>query len=113
MGLCDLKIHQFQRQRYDSTAFYCKFIDGLQMPTEDAEEIELFKKTFNLERKDEPGFSIVVVYPNETIEITELLLACIDHYYFPLLSGELKIILSDDEILSGCRYSQNTDRRSG
>lgn len=105
MGLCDLKIHQFQRQRYDSTAFYCKFIDGLQMPTEDAEEIELFKKTFNLERKDETGFSIVVVYPNETIKITELLLACIDHYYFPLLSGELKIILSDDEK----KYSLDAD----
>jgi len=97
MGLCDLKIHQFQRQRYDSTAFYCKFIDGLQMPTEDAEEIELFKKTFNLERKDESGFSIVVVYPNETIKIDDLLVACIDHYYFPLLSGELKIVLSDEE----------------
>ena len=105
MGLCDLKIHQFQRQRYDSAAFYCKYTDELQMPTEDAEEIELFKKTFNLERKDESGFSIVVVYPNETIKIDDLLFACIDHYYFPLLSGELKVVLSDEEK----RYSLDAD----
>ena len=97
MGTADLKVHQYQGHRYDSTAFYCKYEDDLQMPSNNPSEIEEFKRTFRLKRKDESGFSVVVTYPNETIQIQDLIVACVKHYYLPILTEELEIELSDGE----------------
>ena len=68
-------------------------------PIVDAGIIRRFRETFDVRRDDEPGLSVVVPWIHES-EFTSALIcaACIQDYFFPILSGGLEVTVEVDGV---------------
>ena len=92
MGQSVLKVHSLGNGRkhfpYD---WYGVFpgSDAFAMPVEDSTDIQAFADTFSLCRRDQPGLSLVVPYPQAEIDNRAVVRAAIVHYFHPILSGDL------------------------
>lgn len=67
----------------------------LVLPSDDAQFADQFRRDFSLSRTGEPGLSVVVPWVNDEITRDSLLMAVIEDYYSPILSGGLQIEVSD------------------
>jgi hypothetical protein len=63
--------------------------DCLVRPVEDDEYCAYFSELFDLERKNQPGLSIVVLYPEEDVTADDLIKAIIKEYFFAIIKGDL------------------------
>jgi hypothetical protein len=98
MGRAILKSHQHRDIRYDPDGYFGSTEEGLTLPIEDGEIITRFCQAFGLRRGDEPGLSVVVPW-YETAELTAdtLLQAVVDGYFFPILAGDLQVVVTGPE----------------
>ena len=67
--------------------------DGIVMPIEDTDNIDEFARTFKLERRQEPGLSIIVPWVHQEISQTAIIKAVFRNYFYPILSGSLDVIV--------------------
>jgi hypothetical protein len=68
---------------------------NLTLPVEDAEFVDKFCEVFGLQRKNEPGLSIVVPwYDPGDLTLDALLQAVLHGYFYPILAGELNVSLT-------------------
>ena len=104
MGQSVLKQHTIDGTKYDPYGFFSRIKydeSGLQIPFdggEDWEAIENFRSDFNLRRKDEPGLSVVIPFLSETedpIRAESVVRAVIKHYFYPIISDNLVVEISD------------------
>jgi hypothetical protein len=93
MGKALLKIHRIDHIRYQYFGYFCE--DNYR-PISDQDFILRFKNVFNISRPPGlPGLSIVIPFPDEEISFDSILKAVIQHYFYPVLAGTLRIEIND------------------
>ena len=104
MGQAVIKQHIINNVKYDPYGFFSRTKDdesGLQIPFNDEEDgaiIDDFRSDFNLRRNDESGLSIVIPFLSETestIRAEDIVRAVIKHYFYPIISDNLTVEISD------------------
>jgi len=93
MGQSVLKIHKLNGHRYSPYGFFGRFEGELPLPVEDNGQITAFVDRFGLERRNRPGLSILIPFPDEDIQPSGTLQSVIAHYLFPILAGRLIVVL--------------------
>ncbi len=68
------------------------------LPVEDAAFIDQFCKTFDIQRGDDPGLTIVVPWCDPDITGENLVRAVLRDYFWPILRGELEVIVEAPEM---------------
>ena len=104
MGQSVLKQHTINGTKYDPYGFFSQIKQdesGLQIPFDDernAKVIENFRSDFKLLRGDEPGLSVVIPFLSEvevSIQAEDVVRAVIKHYFYPIISDNLIVEVSD------------------
>lgn len=95
MGKALLKTHRIDNVRYH---YFGYFSDDKYGPIQDSSFITRFKNIFNISRTiDSPGLSIVIPLPDDEINFNSILRGAIQHYFYPVLNGTLRIVINDGE----------------
>ena len=104
MGQAVIKQHTINGVKHDPYGFFSKIKEDegkLQIPFNDKEDRELidnFRSDFNLQRNNESGLSIVIPFLSETedaIHAEDIVRAVIKHYFYPIISDNLIVEISD------------------
>jgi hypothetical protein len=108
IGRAVLAIHQVAGREYQSEGYFGDFTDqrypGLALPAEGGETIKAFAKCFRLSRTPhDPGLSLVIPFPDETITYESLTTRMIEHYFWEILRGTLEV-----EIIHGTQETKLT-----
>ncbi len=102
MGMAVLKTHTLNGKRYmpDGWLGYRpESGNGLVLPIKDPDFINLFVKTFDIQRKkNEPGLSIVVPWYDLDLTDIALVKAVMRDYFWPILKDQLEVIVEGEEI---------------
>ncbi len=99
MGQAILSTHVLDGRRYVPHGFFCDLgEDGIQVPASDEAIVEQFRRSAGLARTDQPGLSIAIPFPRKEITIGALIPFVIEHYFFPILTGELVIEIGDETL---------------
>lgn len=96
MGQSVLKTHVANGRKHSPYGWYGFFDENFALPIEDKAYLEKFSSRFGLRRLGEAGLSIVIPYPDPSVEIKTLLSSTLFHYFFPILSKDLVIELHRD-----------------
>ena len=92
IGQIALRKHKIGETFYQPHALYCASRPGeFERPIDDPAETSNFSSTFRLSRTTEPGLSVVIPFPHETITESNLLKAAIQHFFFPIIRGRMII----------------------
>lgn len=113
MGQSILRIHNREDDKtrehgYKPYGMYGNYSeeDCFAEPIENSTELDKFESTFRLERKSQPGFSIIVPFITDEITVNHLAYASIEQYFYPILEGKLEIeIIEEDEAIKLNRES--------
>ena len=91
MGQSVLKVHDVGGEQYIPYGFFAVFDeeDGFQLPIDDPEFVDAFRRDFNIRRSTEPGLSIVILYSSDELTLDSLIKAAIVNYFYAILSGNL------------------------
>ena len=96
MGQAILSSHKIGDARYDTHGFFAVPHEegALQLPVQDNNEIARFVRVCNLQRRQNPGLSIVIPFPQierrgAASVVHELARHLISNFFFPILSGDL------------------------
>lgn len=91
MGQSVLMIHKVDSVSYIPYGYFGSFNNKFPMPLSDESILDEFRTDFNLNRKDEPGLSIVIPFPDPDINLKALINSVARHYFYPLLAGHLVV----------------------
>jgi hypothetical protein len=92
MGQSVLKIHHVDRKKFAPYGYFGTFDDeDLALPCIKEEYIDAFCRDFSIQRRTEPGLSLVVPFPEKEIQPEEIIRSTLHHYFFPILSGDLVV----------------------
>jgi hypothetical protein len=95
MGKALLKTHSLNGKIYHYFGYFC---ENNFFPVEDHSFISLFKGNFKITRNEtETGLSIIIPVPVDDIDFDSVLRGVIQHYYYPILSGTLKVKLQEND----------------
>lgn len=95
-GQTCLKTHESSGRTYLPYAFYqSSAAREFELPFEDPEKLQAFRQDFKLERTDEPGLSVVIPFPYAEITENNLIEAAIEHYFYPILAGQLVVRVNE------------------
>lgn len=94
MGKALLKTHKINS---DTVTYNGYFTDEAYKPYTDENILRQFTKCFALLRDGEPGLSLVIPFPHSEITPAEILKSIMIHYFYPILSGTLEILLRYDD----------------
>jgi hypothetical protein len=73
--------------------------ESLVMPITDGTALDTFSRVFRLERgPTEPGLSVVVPWPAPDITDQSIVLAVLRGYFYPILSGQLEVIVETPSV---------------
>jgi hypothetical protein len=99
IGQVALRKHKIGEKTFQPHALFCASEPGqFEIPISDPVKIAAFQSTFHLTRGNEPGLSIAVPFPHETITEKSLLKAAIQHFFFPILRGRMIIKVNGHEL---------------
>ncbi len=73
----------------------------LHLPVTDLAEIEALSSLFGVQRTTQPGLSVIVPYLIEEIDEEDILSGIVNHFYFPILAGDLEVEVGDKIIDAG------------
>ncbi|MEJ2640421.1 MAG: hypothetical protein P8010_12675, partial [Desulfosarcinaceae bacterium] len=86
MGQSVLKIHKVDGRRYAPYGFYGRIEKGLPLPVVEMRAINAFSEDFRIDRRDKPGLSVLIPFPDPDIQPMALVKSAIKHYFFPILA---------------------------
>lgn len=92
MGQSVLKIHRVDSKKYSPYGWFG--LHGEQafvLPAESSALTDQFCGEFMLDRCGSPGLSVVIPFPDLTIDPGSIARAAISHYFFPILSSDLTV----------------------
>lgn len=97
MGQSVLTIHRIDNEKHYPYGYFGQLdgTDGFVLPIDDPRETADFAKSFRLRRGDSPGLSVVVPFPARTITAEGIQHSVIEHYFFPIIAGELQVEVFD------------------
>ena len=94
LGQSVLKIHRANGKKFCPYGWFGNFAgDSFAMPVEDGPLLDQMCDHFHLQRHGKPGLSVVIPFPDPTIEPEVVARALIGHYFYPILTSALKIQL--------------------
>ena len=96
LGQSVLKTHLVNGNKHSPYGWYGNFNEHFALPVEDQSYLEDFSKNFGLKRRGETGLSIIIPYPDLSVEVKTLLSSALLHYFFPILSKDLVVELNKD-----------------
>jgi len=91
MGQSVLDLHtlEYPPHAYFSEMRGSDIQDMIPVPTNDAGYIAEFSRQFGLSRNGEPGLSIAIPFPHESLSPEKMLGVAIVNYFYPILTGKL------------------------
>lgn len=97
MGQAVLKVHELQGKRHCPYPYYgVPAGEDFCLPVEDVDAIADFTRTFELERRDQPGLSIVIPsFRKDEVTPEGILRAAVRNYFYPILAGALSVEVRD------------------
>lgn len=101
MGRCHLTEHCVEGSAtvYQHFGYGCdpEMIEGAALPLTSENQVQAFQNAWPLARKSEPGLSIVIPYLRVDLEAGDLVRAAIEEYPYPIASGDLRVVVSDEK----------------
>lgn len=94
MGQAVLKTHACGSKHYKPDGGFGELDGDLLLPVTDESLIDHFCSTFSLERKREPGLSIMIPWIESEITREALLQAVVRGYFYPILEGKLAVTIA-------------------
>lgn len=95
MGKALLKAHVFRNRRYHYFGYFSR---NNSMPVEDNSIISSFRVSFGIDRDNtETGLSLVIPLPVDEINFNSLLRGVIQHYFYPILDGTLRVKIQEGD----------------
>ena len=112
MGQAVLKIHSFKKQEWAAEGFWCAGTasNGAPAPIDDPDQIEQFKKEWQLSRSTEPGLSVVVPYVAAELRSESLLRLAIVNFFIPIIQKRLIIEVAGP--VAGVRVEKRVDHKT-
>lgn len=101
MGMAVLKSHDLNGTRYAADGWLGlspQEEGGLVMPIEERAFIDQFTKTFDIQRGDDPGLTIMVPWCDLDLTDENLVKAVLRGYFWPILRGQLEVIVETTSI---------------
>lgn len=104
MGQSVLSLYELDGKQYQPHSFFAdQSAPGdpdrnLPVPLQDLAAVETFQEKFSLQRAQHSGLSIVIPYPDRSIQPHDLTRIAIENYFFPLVSGQLEHAFDNTEI---------------
>lgn len=104
MGQSILRIHNRQDEKWEECGYrpygmYGNYKDNkfFANPIEDANETNNFESLFRLDRKSQPGLSLIIPFCSEDITINHLAYSVIEQYFYPILEGKLQVEITEED----------------
>ena len=94
VGRSVLCIHSPDGERDCAPDGFMSYYDeaaNMDLPSRESEDIEAFKSAFHITRDAEPGLSLAIPFPKESITGNNLILSLIDHWFWVFLDRSLLI----------------------
>jgi hypothetical protein len=91
MGQSVLKIHKLEGKRFYPYGYFGRFNGEFAVPVDDPEFLDGFCRDFQLSRRDEPGLSAVVPYPDPELTPQAVVPSIVRHYFLPIVAGDLVV----------------------
>ena len=104
MGQTVLNLRTVDNIKYPPHAFFSDMENeddvykAIPVPIKSSDMVKKFSKNFCLNRKDEPGLSVVIPFPNQKFNPEHMIGIAITNYFYPLITGQLKLIFNTIEI---------------
>jgi hypothetical protein len=89
LGQSVLKVHKLDGDRFYPYGYFGRFEANFALPIEAAESLDAFEADFGLRRGKEPGTSVVLPYPDQSLTPTAVTESVVRHYFMPILAGDL------------------------
>lgn len=96
MGQSVLKIHKLAGKRFYPYGYFGEFDGEFAVPVEVPEFLDSFCRDFQLDRKDEPGLSVVIPYPDSELTPQAIVPSIVCHYFTPIIAGDLVVEVIHD-----------------
>ncbi|MBL8818282.1 MAG: hypothetical protein JNL58_19800 [Planctomyces sp.] len=95
VGQSILRSHEVDGKSYTPDGWFGRKPDGKEAwaPVDDREVIAEFEKDFCLERRKEPGLSLVVPFCDDTWSVQTLTDVVVSDYFFPILNEDLVVTI--------------------
>ncbi|MBW0176669.1 hypothetical protein [Sediminibacterium sp.] len=105
MGQSILRIHNREDEKKEECGYkpygmfgkYEGSTDCFAEPVETESELNCFESLFHLQRKDQPGFSLIVPFVTDEITVNHLAYAVIEQYFYPILEGRLEVEITEED----------------
>ncbi len=97
MGQTVLKSRRMSGRRYPPDAFFSD-VGDLPVPITKNDIIEQFRHQFRLQRRNEPGLSIIIPFPVLDLGLENMISAGILGFFIPILHGQLILEFGDISI---------------
>lgn len=92
MGQSVLKIHRVDSKKYSPYGWFGLISEqSFVLPVESLPLTDQFCEEFTLDRGASPGLSVVIPFPDSTIDAGSIARAAISHYFYPILSSDLTV----------------------
>ncbi|MBL7963724.1 MAG: hypothetical protein JNM31_07745 [Flavobacteriales bacterium] len=99
MGQAVLKSHGIGEEYYTPDGNYGQADnDDFVTPAKEASVLDQFERDFTSKRSNLPGLSVLVPWVDQDITREAILRAVIEDYFFPVLSGDLEVTVSEGEL---------------
>ena len=96
MGRSVLKSHRLGDKDHHGDGYFgvpSSVSEGLTSPIEDKDFIDGFIQTFQLERREESGLSVVVPWPDTDIDEKTIIRAVCENYFYTILNEGLEVLV--------------------
>ena len=102
MGSSVLRIHDLEGVRYHPDGWLGRPGDSETptLPIEDSDFISSFEETFDLQRGDDPGLTVVVPWFDLGLNDKQLIRAVLRGYFWPIIRGQLEVYIEAKDIES-------------
>lgn len=99
MGQAVLKNHDIDGREKDSVGFWCRSDAARKgIPTNDAGLCRALSEAAGFTRNNEAGLSLAIPFIQSDITSENILIATVRNYYFPIITGRLKVLVDDVEV---------------
>ncbi|PIQ95616.1 MAG: hypothetical protein COV67_13900 [Nitrospinae bacterium CG11_big_fil_rev_8_21_14_0_20_56_8] len=97
MGQSVLKTHWVDEKKHSPYGWFGNFDENFALPILDSGYLDKFSIDWRLQRPEgKSGLSVVIPYPDPSVEIKTILSSVLLHYFFPVLSKTLVVELYKD-----------------
>ncbi len=103
MGQTVLDLRTHEGKEYPPHAYFSEMVgeeihEKVPLPINDTDFIEYFSEQFGISRVDEPGLSIVIPFPDNTLQPEKMIEVAIVNYFYPIITEQLTLFFNDLEI---------------